>query len=115
MPAGLSLRFDLEFQALYRRDGLARLDRCFVEALRERDVALHNRLVTARAAPETISGKAESELLVALAPTVEDFIGELFGIEAELAALLGVPVDVVSVGGLKDRDQHIREEAVVVA
>jgi NADPH-dependent glutamate synthase beta subunit-like oxidoreductase/NAD(P)H-flavin reductase len=85
MPAGLSLRFDLELQALYRRDGLSRLDRCFVEALRERDVALHNRLVTARAAP--ISGKAESELLVALARPLEDFIGELFGIEAELAAL----------------------------
>lgn len=40
---------------------------------------------------------------------------DLMDLEAELAALLGVSVDVVSVGGLKDRDRHIRDEAVAVA
>ena len=30
----------------------------------------------------------------------------------ELEAMLGVLVDVVSVGGLKDRDDHIRRKAV---
>lgn len=30
----------------------------------------------------------------------------------ELETLLGVPVDVVSAGGLKDRDDHIRREAI---
>lgn len=39
---------------------------------------------------------------------------DLMDLEAELAALLGVSVDVVSVGGLKDRDRHIRDEAVAV-
>ena len=33
-------------------------------------------------------------------------------ISEELEALLSVPVDVVSAGGLKDRDEHIRSEAV---
>ena len=32
----------------------------------------------------------------------------------ELEAVLGVPVDVVSAGGLKDRDDHIRREAVLL-
>ena len=37
---------------------------------------------------------------------------DLMAIEEELEALLGVPVDVVSAGGLKQRDDHIRREAV---
>jgi hypothetical protein len=36
-------------------------------------------------------------------------------LEAELARLLGVRVDVVSVGGLKPRDRRIRDEAVALA
>ena len=37
---------------------------------------------------------------------------DLLHLSEELEVLLGVPVDVVSVGGLKDRDDHIRREAV---
>ncbi len=37
---------------------------------------------------------------------------DLLHISDELEALLGVSVDVVPVGGLKDRDDHIRREAV---
>lgn len=37
---------------------------------------------------------------------------DLLHMSEELEALLGVPVDVVSAGGLKDRDDHIRREAV---
>lgn len=37
---------------------------------------------------------------------------DLLHLSEELEALLGVSVDVVSVGGLKDRDDHIRREAV---
>lgn len=40
---------------------------------------------------------------------------DLMDLEAELEELLGVQVDVVSAGGLKDRDRHLREEAVSVA
>lgn len=39
---------------------------------------------------------------------------DLLHISEELEALLGVPVDVVSAGGLKDRDDHIRREAVLL-
>lgn len=37
---------------------------------------------------------------------------DLLHISEELEQLLGVPVDVISAGGLKDRDDHIRREAV---
>jgi uncharacterized protein len=37
---------------------------------------------------------------------------DLLHLAEELESLLGVPVDVVSAGGLKDRDDHIRREAV---
>lgn len=37
---------------------------------------------------------------------------DLLHIDEELEALLGTPVDVVSVGDLKERDHHIRREAV---
>ena len=37
---------------------------------------------------------------------------DLMHLEEELEALLGTPVDVVSAGGLKPRDEHIRRDAV---
>lgn len=39
---------------------------------------------------------------------------DLLHISEELQSLLGTPVDVVSAGGLKDRDDHIRREAVLL-
>lgn len=39
---------------------------------------------------------------------------DLMDLQEALGQLLGVPVDVVSVGGLKDRDDHIRREAVPI-
>jgi NADPH-dependent glutamate synthase beta subunit-like oxidoreductase/NAD(P)H-flavin reductase len=85
----LALAHGLSFEDLYAREGLIRLDAAFVEALKVRDVDLFNRLMLGRADPGALEPKAESDLIVALAPVVEDFVGELFGIEAELAALFG--------------------------
>src|SRR5207244_12582921 len=47
--------------------------------------SLADRLAAARANP--LAAGAESELLIALAPHVEDFIAQLFGIEGEAQAL----------------------------
>jgi NADPH-dependent glutamate synthase beta subunit-like oxidoreductase/NAD(P)H-flavin reductase len=85
--SGLSLAFGLSLEALYEREGLLRLDALFLERLHAADAALHARLLAARAEPQKLAGKEESELLIALAPPLEDFLAELFGIEAELAAL----------------------------
>jgi NADPH-dependent glutamate synthase beta subunit-like oxidoreductase/NAD(P)H-flavin reductase len=82
-----ALQHGLSFPDLYERDGLVRLDRAFVAHLAVSDVTLHDRLMAARAQPEALDRKAESDLLVDLAPHLEDFIGELFGIVAEVRAL----------------------------
>ena len=83
----LTLGFDLRFEDLYRRDGLLRLDHCFVDFLQRRHPDLHGRLMAARAAPDEMAGKPESDLIVELAPELEDFIAELFGIAGEVSAL----------------------------
>src|SRR5712671_3774397 len=83
----LVLKHGLCFADLYDREGLVSVDRAFVAHLAETDVGLHNRLMTARRDPDAIERLDESNLLVDLAPSLEDFIGELFGIEAELRAL----------------------------
>src|SRR5688572_26592509 len=81
----MQLAFGIRFSDLYERSGLVRVDQAFVAFLGEADAALRDRLLGARANPP--SGKAESDLLVALAPHVEDFLARLFGIEAEARAL----------------------------
>ena len=81
----LHLRFNLSFEDLYSRDGLMRLDGAFLHFLAEADATLRERLLTGRAsAPQA---KEESELLIALAPHLEDFLARLFAIEAEAQAL----------------------------
>jgi len=87
MTESLTLGFDLRFADLYGRDGLVRLDGRFVDFLKAQSPELHNRLVTARAAPEPLAGKPESDLIVELAPVLEAFIAELFGIAPEIGAL----------------------------
>jgi NADPH-dependent glutamate synthase beta subunit-like oxidoreductase/NAD(P)H-flavin reductase len=78
----MKLAFGLRFDDLYERNGLLRVDGAFLSFL---DPVLQKRLLEARSNPP--SGKAESELLIALAPHVEDFLAKLFGIEAEAQAL----------------------------
>lgn len=77
--------FNAAFTDLYRREGLVKLDGAFCDALKNADAALYARFMAARAAlPED---KEHSALLLDLAPHVDDFIGELFGIEKELSLL----------------------------
>src|SRR5215469_8966818 len=83
----LVLTHGLSFADLYDRDGLVRLDQAFVAFLAVTDVALHDRLMTARHQPGAIERQTESDLLVDLAPHLEDFIGDLFGITDEVQAL----------------------------
>lgn len=79
--------FGIRFEELYRREGLQRLDQAFLGFLGTADAGLRAQLEAARANPDALQAKQESELLIALAPHLEDFIGELFGIGGEIAAL----------------------------
>ncbi|HWB51984.1 MAG TPA: FAD-dependent oxidoreductase [Stellaceae bacterium] len=83
----LNLGYGLAFAELYDRDGLVKLDRAFVAHLGGSDAALHTRLMAGRADPGALDRKTESDLLVDLAPHVEDFLGGLFGVAAEIRAL----------------------------
>src|SRR5690242_390264 len=83
----LALQHGLNFPDLYDRDGLMRLDRAFVAHLAATEAALHERLMAGRADPEALDRKTESDLLVELAPHLEDFLGDLFGIAGEVRAL----------------------------
>ncbi len=78
--------FGIAFEELYSRDGLIRLDALFIDDLKSVEVALHNRLLAARAQP-SLSDKDHSQLLLDLGPHVDDFIGALFGVTKELHAL----------------------------
>ena len=81
----MTLPFPID--TLYTRDGLIELDTLFLHHLHERDPELTATLKAARAHPEQLEAKEESDLLLTLAPHTEDFIAGTFGIENELQAL----------------------------
>ncbi|MBM3343742.1 MAG: pyridine nucleotide-disulfide oxidoreductase [Betaproteobacteria bacterium] len=86
-PVALKLGFGYRFVDLYDTAALARLDATFVGELRKSDPALCVQLEDARRNPATLSVKAESALLLALVPQLEQFHAALFGIEAALQTL----------------------------
>jgi NADPH-dependent glutamate synthase beta subunit-like oxidoreductase/NAD(P)H-flavin reductase len=75
------------FEDLYRHEGLARLDQVFLSHLAVVDPDVHQRLIDARSDPKRLSSKEASDLIIEIAPHVEDFVGELFGIAKEIQAL----------------------------
>jgi NADPH-dependent glutamate synthase beta subunit-like oxidoreductase/NAD(P)H-flavin reductase len=83
----LKLAFGLSFAELYRRDGLTRLDAAFLVHLGAADASLRPRLAAARADPSRLDAKAESALILDIAPHLDDFLAELFGVQAEFQAL----------------------------
>ena len=86
-PSTLNLGFGQSFAGLYDRESLRALDAAFLAFLAEADTALQARLLAAREAPGQLAANEESELLVALAPHLEDFLARLFRIETEVQAL----------------------------
>jgi NADPH-dependent glutamate synthase beta subunit-like oxidoreductase/NAD(P)H-flavin reductase len=84
-----TLGYGLSFTDLYDREGLVRLDASFVDWLRGDNVEVHARLMAARAAPDKLAAKDESNLLIEVARPLEDFVAALFGVPQEAAALRG--------------------------
>ncbi len=83
----LPLGFGFGFADLAESEGLVRLDRQFLLALAAAAPEVHAALLKARAAPERLAAREESELLIGLGPHLEVFLGRLFGIQAELAGI----------------------------
>ncbi len=80
-----TVKLGFSFADLATRDGLIRLDHAFLDRL---DPDLHARLMAARAQPDALARKDESDLIVALGPALDAFVADLFGIGAETDALL---------------------------
>ncbi|ADE14517.1 conserved hypothetical protein [Nitrosococcus halophilus Nc 4] len=77
---------DIAFSELFQVTGLEVLDKGFLDLLKYRDSELYRHVISYRQASEPLPPVAESELLLALAPHLEDFLARFFGIEGELAA-----------------------------
>ncbi|HEY0423921.1 MAG TPA: FAD-dependent oxidoreductase, partial [Rhodopila sp.] len=88
VPDALCPGFGFTAADLASRDGLVRLDKHFLKVLGSADNDLHQRLLTARAAPDSVAARDESDLVVALGPYLDEFVAELFGIQAETGTLL---------------------------
>ncbi|MFL6463397.1 MAG: FAD-dependent oxidoreductase [Bryobacteraceae bacterium] len=85
--ASLSLPFGLEFEDLYQNESLRRIDGIFIDELGQAAPSMRDRLLAARTNPTSLSPKQHSELIIELAPYLEDFLGQLFGIQTELSRL----------------------------
>src|SRR5688500_18283129 len=83
----LRLAYGFEFRELYDNAALRRVDAKFREFLTSTDEALCTRLDEARADPGAVETKVESELLLDLAPHLDDFLAVLFRIAPAVAAL----------------------------
>ncbi len=83
----LKLGFGLQFADLYARDGLAKLDTQFSNFLTAAAPELADQLGAARAHPETVELRSESALLLGLAPHLEQFLAQLFGIADDVLTL----------------------------
>ncbi len=83
----MKLKYSLTFADLYTSDGLDRLDMAFLDWLQGTESALTGALLQARQSPKDLDSKDESQLLIDLAPYIEDFIGEFFGLNVEINTL----------------------------
>jgi len=83
----LNLAYGFSFNDLYEREGLIRIDAAFREFLGEGNQGLRAQLEATRLNASEMSNKVQSELLIALAPHLEDFLAILFGIETQVQAL----------------------------
>src|SRR6266852_1684861 len=82
----LKLAYGLSFAELYECDGLVRLDAAFLDHLGAAESALSPQLEAARATA-SLDSRSESALILEIAPHLDDFLAELFGIQAEFRTL----------------------------
>jgi len=86
-PPVLKLGFGLQFEDLYSCDGLPRIDSHFLAELAKGEPLLAEKLAAARKAPDQMTHLEESQLIINLAPHLEDFLGQLFNIQIAIRKL----------------------------
>lgn len=95
--SSLRLGFNLEFNDLYTRSGLIKLDEFFIKELAEVNTDLHNKLISARRDKSTFQERDISNLLIDIAPHLEDFVAKLFGIRKEVDSLVNQHSELASI------------------
>ena len=89
MTHELKLTDDLTFRDLYTGTGLRRIDDLFCDHLDRTDESLARRMAHARQTMQNVDeldDKAQSDLILELAPHLDDFIGILFGNTKDIQA-----------------------------
>ena len=87
VPPPFEPSFGLNLQDFYSQTGASKIDQLFVDQLQVADSALHHRLTAARANPSALNDLESSQLLLDVAPALEDFIAVLFKIAGPLDSL----------------------------
>ena len=80
-PPVLKLGFGMKFEDLYSVDRLPSIDSYFLAELSESEPLLAEKLAAARKTPDHMTHLEESQLIINLAPHLEDFLGQLFNIQ----------------------------------
>ncbi len=80
----LKLNHGFTYPSLFNLENLQRLDAMYLARLKARDAGLHEKLLAYRHGDHTFTTLAISELLLACAPLLDEFVAELFGIEEHL-------------------------------
>jgi len=75
------------FSELFQVETLVQLDQQFLKLLHDQDASLHQKLLAYRQNEQVFSAIEISELLIACAPILEDFIESLFGISEAVKAV----------------------------
>ncbi len=73
------------FDELFHSEGLQRLDQKFMDSLQRDHQSLHQQLLAYRARNSTQTDIEQSELLIAVAHILEEFLADLFNIKNEVA------------------------------
>ena len=79
--------YGLDYTDFYSQLGLSKIDQLFREFLLKADAPLHTQLLSARANPDGLTDLQTSQLLLDVAPVLEDFIAGLFKISEPLTTL----------------------------
>jgi NADPH-dependent glutamate synthase beta subunit-like oxidoreductase/NAD(P)H-flavin reductase len=80
----LNLSYGIKFEDLYNSEHV--VDKAFLNFLHSQNIDLYNALIYARSA-FILEAKKESDLIIALAPILEDFISSLFNITNDVDKL----------------------------
>lgn len=80
----MQLGFGFSYERLNNQKGLAALDATFVKFVFEYDLDLYTALIQYRASPKEVTNVQYSNLLIAIAPLVDDFFSQLFNIEQQV-------------------------------